>query len=161
MDQLSAEYLSQQPGSELVINKLTEVVLVELVRINFGRQEAGGFIRALTDRQISQALAKIHGEPNRTWTLESLAREIGMSRAAFAKRFKELVGRPMFEYLTATRMNHAKELLEETKLPIYQVATRVGYDSDLAFVKTFKKLVGTTPLRYRKSSGQRETPTPI
>jgi len=73
-----------------------------------------------------------------------------MSRAAFAKRFKGLVGQPMFEYLTALRIQRAKELLADTKLPLYEVANRVGYESDLAFTKTFKKHAGTTPTRYRK-----------
>jgi AraC-like DNA-binding protein len=82
-----------------------------------------------------------------------MAEEIGMSRAAFAKRFKELVGQPMFEYLTRLRVQRAKELLQETKLPLYEVASRVGYESDLAFTKTFKKHAGITPTRYRKETG--------
>ena len=75
-----------------------------------------------------------------------------MSRSAFAKRFKELVSQPMFEYLTMLRVQRAKELLQETKLPLYEVASRVGYESDLAFTKTFKKHTGTTPTRYRKQA---------
>ena len=81
-----------------------------------------------------------------------MAGEIGMSRAAFAKRFKALVGQPMFEYLTLLRIQRAKELLQETKLPLYEISTRVGYESDLAFTKTFKKHTGTTPTRYRKQA---------
>ena len=73
-----------------------------------------------------------------------------MSRAAFAKRFKDLVGQPMFEYLTRLRIQKAKELLRESALPLYEVASRVGYESDLAFTKTFKRHTGTTPTRYRK-----------
>ena len=82
-----------------------------------------------------------------------MAAEAGMSRAAFAKRFKELVGRPMFEYLTKLRVQRAKELLQETKLALYEVSSRVGYESDLAFTKTFKKHTGLTPTRYRKQAG--------
>ena len=150
LDQLSKEYLAQQPGSELVVDKLTEIVVVELIRINFGRQELTPFIEALTDKQISRALKLLHNNPHTSWTLEKLAGEIGMSRAAFAKRFKELVGQPMFEYLTNLRMQRAKELLRESALPLYEIAGRVGYESDLAFTKTFKKHTGTTPTRYRK-----------
>ncbi len=153
LDQLSTEYLSQQPGSELVVDKLTEIVLVELIRINFGRQDRSPFIQALSDKQISKALRHLHNNPHTQWTLEKLASEIGMSRAAFAKRFKELVGHPMFEYLTSVRIQKAKELLRESKLPLYEVASRVGYESDLAFTKTFKKHTGTTPIRYRKAGG--------
>jgi len=150
LDQLSSEYMSQQPGAELVVNKLTEVVLVELIRINFGRDNKSRFIRALSDKQISRALQHLHKNPHIAWTLEKIAGNVGMSRAAFAKRFKELVGQPMFEYLTMLRIQRAKELLKETKLPLYEVASRVGYESDLAFTKTFKKHTGTTPTRFRK-----------
>ncbi len=150
LDQLSSEYMSQQPGAELVVNKLTEIVLVELIRINFGRDDKSHFIRALSDKKISRALQHLHNNPHIGWTIEKIAGDVGMSRAAFAKRFKELVGQPMFEYLTVLRVQRAKELLRETKMPLYDVASRVGYESDLAFTKTFKKHTGTTPTRYRK-----------
>lgn len=153
LDQLSAEYMSQQPGAELVVNKLTEIVLVELIRINFGRGQQNQFILALSDKRIAKALQHIHNDPHIAWTLEKMAEKVGMSRAAFAKRFKDLVGQPMFEYLTRLRMQRARELLVETTLPLYEVARRVGYESDLAFTKTFKKREGTTPIRYRKQAG--------
>ena len=152
LDQLSAEFMSQQPGAELVVNKLTEVVLVELIRINFGRGEQSHFMRALSDKRMATALQKLHTNPEIHWTLDKMAEEVHMSRAAFAKHFKELVGQPMFEYLTTLRMQRARELLQDTKLPLYEVANRVGYESDLAFTKTFKKHIGTTPTRYRKES---------
>ena len=152
LDQLSTEYMSQQPGAELVVNKLTEVVLVELIRINFGREDKSRFILALSDKQIARALQYLHNSPHSAWTIEKMAQEVGMSRSAFAKRFKELVSQPMFEYLTLLRVQRAKELLQETKLPLYEVASRVGYESDLAFTKTFKKHTGTTPTRYRKQA---------
>ena len=152
LDQLSSEYLSQAPGAELVVDKLTEIVLVELIRIDFGRQEKSQFVKALTDKQVAKALKQLHNNPHVHWTIESLAQEIGMSRAAFAKRFKDLVGYPMFEYLTKLRMQKAKELLRETHLPLYDVANRVGYESDMAFTKSFKKHAGTTPTRYRKEA---------
>jgi len=152
LDQLSTEYMSQQPGAELVVNKLTEVVLVELIRINFGRDDKSRFIGALSDQQISRALQQLHINPHIVWTLEMLAGKVGMSRAAFSKRFKKLVGQPMFEYLTVLRVQRAKEILQDTKLPLYEVASRVGYESDLAFTKTFKKHTGTTPTRFRKQA---------
>lgn len=152
LDQLSAEYMAQKPGAELVVNKLTEIVLVELIRINFGRKDQSHFVSALSDKRIAKAMQQIHTNPHIAWTLERMADEVGMSRAAFARRFKELVGQPMFEYLTRLRVQRAKELLRETKLPVYEVASRVGYESDLAFTKTFKKHAGTTPTRFRKKT---------
>ena len=154
LDQLSAEFSSQQPGAELVVKKLTEVVLVELIRINFGRGPGSGFTRALRDRQIGKALQQLHAHPEQPWTLDKLAADIGMSRAAFAKRFKALVGAPMFSYLTSLRVQRARELLRGTQLPLYDIAHRVGYESDLAFTKTFKKNTGTTPTRYRREAAQ-------
>ena len=148
-DQLGGEYLSQNPGSELIVNKLTEVVLIELIRINFAQAEGNSFLQALHDKRISKALQLLHAEPEHSWTLELLANQIGMSRAAFAKRFKELVGLPMFGYLTDLRMQKAKELLRESLLPVYDIAEQVGYESERAFVNTFTKQVGTTPKRFR------------
>lgn len=150
LDQLSTEYLAQQPGSELVVNKLTEIVLVELIRFDFGRSNRSQFVRALSDKQISRALQHMHNEPQRAWTLQSMAEAIGMSRAAFARRFKDMVGQSMFEYLTTLRVQRAKELLRDTQRPLYEIAGLVGYESDLAFTKTFKKHAGMTPTRYRK-----------
>ncbi len=152
LDQLSAEYLSQQPGSEIVINKLTEVVIVELIRIDFGRSERNTFVGALYDKRISLALTLMHAEPHKPWTLETVAAKVALSRASLAKRFKALVGQPMFEYLTGLRMQRARELLRDTNYSVYEVANRVGYDSDLAFTKAFKRTMGTTPTRYRKSA---------
>ena len=152
LDQLSAEYLSQQPGNEIIINKLTEVVIVELIRIDFGRSEKNSFVGALYDKQISLALTLLHAEPQKPWTLEKLAAEAALSRASFSKRFKERVGQPMFEYLTALRMQRARELLRRTTYPVYEIANRVGYDSDLAFTKAFKRITGTTPTRFRKAA---------
>lgn len=152
LDQLSAEYMSQQPGSDVVVDKLTEILLVELFRINFGRSEQSGFIGALFDRQISGALELMHTDPQKAWTLQKLASSVAMSRAAFAKRFKERVGQTMFEYLTALRMQHAQVLLRDSELRIYEVANQVGYESDLAFAKAFKRLFGITPTKYRKQS---------
>lgn len=151
LDQLSAEYLAQQPGAELVVDKLTEILLVELIRLNFCRREQSSFVRALSDPQISRALTVIHDHPEKPWTLESIAAEAGMSRAALARRFKDLIGRGVFQYLTEHRMQKARELLKDPRLRLYAVANRVGYESDLAFTKVFKKHTGLTPTQYRKS----------
>lgn len=148
-DQLSSEYLSQGPGSELIVNKLTEIILVELIRINFGREQKSPFLEALNDKRISRALQLLHDHPDKSWTLELVAGEIGMSRAAFASRFSALVGQPMFEYLTTLRMGRAQELLRESLLSIDEVAEQVGYESERAFTLTFKKHTGTTPKRFR------------
>jgi len=156
LDQLSAEYLSRKPGADVVVDRLTEVLLVELIRLNFGRPGQGGFIRALLDKPIARALGLLHDKPQHSWTLESLGRDVGMSRAALAKRFKELVGETMFDYLTELRMQRARVMLADTRKPIHEVANGVGYESDLAFTRVFKKRAGVTPTRYRKLAGSKQ-----
>jgi len=150
LDQLSHEYLSLRPGTTIVVNRLTEVLIVELIRMNFGRDKQTPLIKALGDKYVGKALHSIHQQPEHTWSLETLAVDVGLSRAAFAKRFKTLVGQSMFEYLTSIRLQQACQLLANTELPLYEVAGRVGYESDLAFTRTFKKHVGQTPTAYRK-----------
>lgn len=152
LDQLSAEYLSQQPGNQILINKLTEIVIIELIRIDFGRSEKNSFVGALYDKKISLALALIHKEPERAWTLDLLASKTASSRASFSKKFRALVGQSMFEYLTALRMHRARELLRSSAAPIHAIANRVGYESELSFAKTFKRVTGTTPTRYRRDN---------
>jgi len=152
LEQISNEYETTTPGNEVVVDRLTEVLLVELIRINFGRSETAGFIRALYDRPIAKTLSLIHANPEENWTLEGLASEAAMSRSAYAARFKELVGQTMFEYLTAVRMQRAQALLRESGLGLPKIAGQVGYTSRLAFSKAFKRLTGTTPSRYRRES---------
>lgn len=151
LDQLSSEYLAQQPGSEVVVDKLTEVLLVELIRMNFGRGDNEGFIGALYDKQVSKALSLLHAEPHKPWTIAQLAQAVALSRAALAKRFRQRVGQTVFEYLTSIRMKKAQDLLRSSRKPLYQVAEQVGYESDLAFAKAFKRMLGTTPTRYRRN----------
>ncbi len=151
LSQLSAEYLSQKPGAYLAVNKLTEVLMVELIRMNFGQNEQSTLMRALTDKQISAALSYLHNNFSHACTLDNLAKEVGLSRASFAKRFKDLVGLSMFDYLTQIRVQRAKELLTDTNQSLYEVANQIGYESDLAFTRTFKKRTGVTPTAYRKT----------
>lgn len=148
-NQLSAEYMAQKPGTEIIINKLTEVVLFELIRINFCREKSNPFLMALNDKRISKALQLMHELPNESWTIENLASEIGMSRAAFARRFRELVGQTMFVYLSQLRIQKAKEMLKTTKLSVTDIAINIGYESERSFNKTFGKYTGMTPKQYR------------
>lgn len=149
-DQLSSEYMSQNIGNEIIVNKLTEVVLVELIRINFGRNEQHCFLHALRDKRIKKALELIHASPEKTWTIDSLASGVGMSRAAFAKKFTSLVGQTVFTYLSNLRIQKAKGLITTTSQLIDDIALNVGYESERAFTKTFSKHVGLTPKQFRK-----------
>lgn len=150
LEHLSAEYLSGAPGSELTVNKLTEVLLVQLLRADFGRKTDVGIVAALEDKRITRAMTAIHDDPGRHWTMANAAEVAAMSRSGFARRFKELLDQSFFDYLTRLRMRNARRLLTTSTLPVADVAERVGYRSDLSFVKAFKKLHGETPRAYRK-----------
>ncbi len=152
LEHLSAEYMSGAPGSDLTVNKLTEVLLVQLLRADFGRSGDIGIIAALRDKRLARALTAIHQHPGRHWTIENAAAEASMSRSGFARKFKQLLGTSFFDYLTRLRMRDARKLLTTTTLPVAMIGEEIGYQSDLSFVKAFKKLQGVTPRAYRLNS---------
>jgi len=151
LEHLSSEYDSQAPGAGVVINKLTEIVLVELIRFHLNQSSVDNFVAALYDKNIGKALELIHTQPHVHWTLESLAAQVAMSRAVFARRFKHLVGQTMFHYLTSVRMRIASERLRDTREHVADIAEQVGYVSDMAFGKTFKEHYGMTPVAWRRA----------
>ncbi len=150
LEHLSGEYMSGAPGAELTVDKLTEVLLVQLLRADFGRHSDIGIVAALSDKRLARALTAVHDNPGHEWTIEAAAREASMSRSGFARKFKELLGTGFFDYLTRLRMRNARDLLTTTSLAVPLIGERVGYESDLSFVKAFKKLHGVTPRAYRK-----------
>ncbi len=149
LEHLSAEYLSQAPGSELTVNKLTEILLVQLLRADFGHDSGVGLVAALNDKRLARVLAAIHENPGQQWTIASAAKVASMSRSGFARRFKNLLEVSFFDYLTRLRMRNARELLSTSTLRVQKIAERVGYQSDLSFVKAFKRMHGETPRVYR------------
>jgi len=151
LDRLSEEYMAGSPGSTLVVERLTEVLVVELIRADFGRDGQGELLRALADPPVAAALKALHAHPERAWTLDTLARQVGLSRAGFAARFRERVGQPMFAYLTGLRVQRACTLLAESTLPTIEIAARVGYESEVAFAKMFRKRTGATPFAWRRA----------
>ena len=152
LDFLSEEFTNEQPGSKLLMDKLTEIMLIQLIRTEFTHESESNFSRALFDNQISKALKLIHGDPARSWTLENLSAEIGMSRTSLANRFKALVGTTMFDYLTKIRLQKACNLLKTTSIPVYSIAEKSGYQSEISFNKVFKHHFTLTPGKYRKQS---------
>jgi AraC-like DNA-binding protein len=112
--------------------------------------EQGGWLRALTDPRLSTALQRLHERPEAPWTVEGLARAAGMSRSVFAARFKSIVGEGPLTYLTRWRMHKATRLMTAGNLSASEIAQAVGYETDSAFVKAFKRHVGETPGAYRR-----------
>lgn len=148
---LSGEVENDSPGSQAVVDRLVDVLLIYVLRAWLDRQPEGcpGWFGALRDPLIGRALSLVHEDPGRRWTISSLGSSVGLSRAAFARRFAERVGEPPMSYLTRWRMTLASRMLREKGLPLSAIATKVGYDSEFAFAKAFKRLHGSAPGRYR------------
>ena len=149
---VSSEMASGQPGASTVVSRLADVLLVQALRTYVAQQGdgAGGWLRALVDPQIGQALSLIHAQPNAPWTVQRLAERVAMSRSGFSARFSELVDEPPLTYLTRWRMTTATRLLHSTSSSVGEVAARVGYDAEAAFSKAFKRWHGLAPGAYRR-----------
>lgn len=153
---VTSETATSLPGAETVANRLTDILFVHAIRAFItgcaaSRRHAGGWLRALADQKIGEALRLIHENPQTNWTVETLARAVAMSRSAFAEKFTSLVGESPLRYVVSWRMKKATQLLERGE-PIGLIAHRVGYESDAAFNKAFKKHLGMTPGEFRRQS---------
>jgi AraC-like DNA-binding protein len=151
---LLAEYTQPGPGTVTVTARLVDVLFIHIIRGWLEQQPEGsaGWLGAVRDPQVGRALALMHGEPRRDWTVESLAAEVACSRATFARRFRELVGEPPLVYLTRLRMEVAARLLRDGELSLATIAERVGYASEFAFNRTFHRVRGVPPGRYREQA---------
>jgi AraC-like DNA-binding protein len=146
------ESVSKRSGGESVLGRLSELMFIEVVRSYIQTLSAGetGWLAGLADKHIAGALNAMHGTPAQAWTLEDLAKTAGLSRSAFAERFAQVLGQPPIQYLTEWRMQLATGLLANGKDSIAQIAAQVGYESEAAFSRAFKKLVGSPPAEWRR-----------
>jgi AraC-like DNA-binding protein len=141
----------REAGNELVTPRLIDALFVYILRawLRTLPEGTGGWLGALRDPQIRKALALVHESPQAPWTVELLARSVAMSRAAFAKRFTDLVGEPPLAYVTRWRMDLAAKFLRESMEPVSRIAGRVGYISETAFAKAFRRRRNVAPGQYR------------
>jgi AraC-like DNA-binding protein len=139
-------------GSETLLAKLAELMFVEVVRKYIAGlpEDSQGWLSGLRDRHIGHAMRLIHGEPTRQWALDTLAREVGLSRSVFAERFTHFVGVSPMQYLGRWRMQLAARRLEIPGVSVAQAGAEVGYESEAAFCRAFKKFVGTPPGAWRR-----------
>lgn len=138
-------------GTQVMLRRLTELLFIQVIRI-WVEQQAGtstGWLAALHDPSISTALGLIHQSPERGWKVEELAEAVALSRAVFSARFTRLVGEPPITYLTRWRMHRATRLLKNN-VAVKNIAELLGYESEVAFRKAFKREVGMPPARYQK-----------
>ncbi|THV16451.1 AraC family transcriptional regulator [Rhizobium rhizophilum] len=150
---LSDETRAILPARDMILARLLDVILLEALRAapdetTLGEAPPAGILRGLADERLAASLRRLHADPARDWTIESLAREAALSRSAFYKRFRTALGMPPMEYLTAWRMALAKTYLDQEDLGMEEIAGRVGYGSASAFSTAFTRFVGVPPSRY-------------
>lgn len=150
---LISEVAAPGPGNRAVLARLAESLFVEVLRWQFryAPQGHGGWLAGLHDPQVGRVLSLLHALPNRPWTVDELAKEVAISRAALAKRFVDVVGQSPIQYLAGWRMHMARHLLRESTLGIGEIAGRVGYDSEAAFNRAFHRIVGSPPATWRQA----------
>jgi len=151
--QVVEETKAGRVGAESMLTRLAELMFIEVLRrhLDSASDEAGGWLAGLRDPLVGRALARLHGDPARRWTLAELAKEVASSRSSLAERFTQLVGMPPMHYLTRWRMQLAAEQLRETSAKVASIATRVGYESEAAFSRAFKKVTGRSPAAWRRA----------
>lgn len=154
VDYLTNETAAPDPGHHAVLARLTEALFVQVLRwqLRYAAENYGGWLAGLHDPQIGRVLALIHASPERAWTVDELSRTAAMSRAALAKRFVELVGQSPIQYLAGWRMHLARNLLSESTLGLAEIGGRIGYDSETAFSRAFRRVVGTPPATWRQTN---------
>ena len=145
------EVSESRPGGALVIQQLAYALLIQALRLYVGDESNGGsgWLFALADKQLSKALRCMHAQPGHRWTLQELAESVGMSRSIFAVKFKQTVGTSPMEYLTRWRMLLASSRLEGSGEFLIEIASSLGYESESAFGKAFKRVMGCSPRHYK------------
>ena len=151
---IAREARELRPGGETVITHLADILIIQAIRswIDSAPQADRGWLAALRDDQVGRALAAIHREPEKDWTVALLAKEVGMSRSGFSARFTSLVGESAMRYLTQWRMQLARAQLLETSDSLSVLADRLGYQSEAAFSRAFKRVFGVSPGSLRHAA---------
>jgi AraC-like DNA-binding protein len=154
LDLMADETIIVRPGSDAVVSRLCDVLVIQAIRawIEHDPGARTGWLGALRDDHLGAAIAAVHHDPRRRWTVGALAAEAAMSRSAFAARFTELVGEPAMQYVSRWRMHHAAELLADGGVSVNEAGRRVGYDSEAAFSRAFTRVLGAPPSTIRASA---------
>lgn len=156
LERLREELRNPQPGGSLIAQQLAYMMLIQALRLHLADGATGsvGWLFALADPQMSAAIACMHDDPGHPWTLRRLSECVGMSRSVFALRFKETAGMTPMEYLTRWRMLLAGERLKNADGSISEIASSLGYESESAFGKAFKRIMGCTPRQHGRGGNQ-------
>lgn len=160
LERLREELRDPQPGGSLIAQQLAYMMLIQALRLHLADAALAGqgWLSALSDKHMSIAMAGIHNDPGYPWTLQSLAERVGMSRSVFALRFRETVGATPMEYLTRWRMLLAADRLKGSADGLSAIAQSLGYESESAFGKAFRRVMGCSPRQYTRSAPPRALP---
>jgi len=153
IDQAVAESSDPRPGGHAVLERLSEMMFVDASRryLDSLPEDANGWLAGLRERFVGKALALLHERPDRAWTVDDLAREVGLSRSALHERFLQYLGQPPMHYLAGWRIQVGARLLRESNRNVAAIALEVGYDSEAAFSRAFRRMVGMPPARWRRA----------
>jgi len=162
LERMMQEVRDPQPGGFLITQQLAYLMLVQALRLHLEEGSRGGvgWLFALADKQMSAAITCMHDDPAHRWTLQELAERACMSRSIFALKFKETVGSTPMEYLTRWRMMLAGERLTNSSDPLSVIALSLGYESESAFGKAFKRVMGCSPRQYSRGRNSASSPHP-
>ncbi len=154
LERMREELRNPQPGGSLIRQQLAYMMLIQALRLHLADATSAGpgWLSALSDKHMSVAIAAIHNDPGHAWTLQSLAEHTGMSRSVFALRFREIVGTTPMEYLTRWRMLLAADRLKNTSDGLSAIARSLGYESESAFGKAFRRVMGCSPRQYTRTA---------
>ncbi len=152
LERMREELRDPQPGGSLIAQQLAYMMLIQALRLHLadGARSGVGWLFALADKQMRAAITCMHDDPGHRWTLQELAERVGMSRSIFALKFKETVGETPMEYLTRWRMLLAGDRLKAPDDSISDIALSLGYESESAFGKAFKRVMGCSPRQYSR-----------
>jgi AraC-like DNA-binding protein len=154
LERLRDELRCPQPGGSLIAQHLAYMMLIQALRLYLAdaTNTGPGWLSALSDKHMKIAISSMHADPGYSWTLDSLAKRVGMSRSVFALRFRKTVGATPMEYLTRWRMLLAADRLKNSSEGLSTIAQSLGYESDSAFGKAFRRVIGYSPRQYTRSS---------
>src|SRR5215472_7215690 len=160
IDQAVLESNEPRPGGDAVLERLSEMLFVDAARRYLENlpEDSVGWLAGLRDRHVGRALALMHEQPQRQWSVDELAHEVGLSRSALHERFMRFVGQAPMQYLTSWRMQLGARLLRESSRIVADIALEVGYDSEAAFARAFKRMVGMPPAAWRRAEAGRSRP---
>lgn len=152
IDQATQESMAPRAGADAVLERLAEMMFVDTARryLETLPEDATGWLAGLRDRYVGRALALLHEFPERAWTIDELGQKVGLSRSALHERFVQYLGEPPMHYLANWRIQLGARLLRETRRTVVSIAQDVGYDSEAAFSRAFKRLVGAPPAAWRR-----------